>query len=108
MLSNKLKIVALVCLFIFIGSLMIHGFYTINQDIGRHIKTGEMIWQTKAVPKTNLFSFTVPDHPFINHHWFSEVIFYFLNLMIGLKGLIVFKVFMNVIAFLFIYLAIRK
>jgi hypothetical protein len=87
---------------------MVHGFYTINQDIGRHIKTGEIIWQTRTIPKTNLFSFTLPDHLFINHHWFSEVIFYLLNLLIGLRGLIVFKVFVNVVAFLFVYLAVRK
>ena len=69
-----------------------HSLTSINQDIGRHLKLGEIIWQTKQVPTTNLFSYTEPDHPFINHHWLSEVWFYGLDQWIGLKGLIIFKV----------------
>ena len=107
-LVNTWKIIPVIFLFILIGSLMIHGLYSINQDIGRHIKTGEIIWQTKSVPNINLFSFTVPDHSFINHHWLAEVIFYLLNLAVGLKGLIIFKVIINLLSFLLIYLAVRK
>ncbi len=99
---------AITLLFIFICSLMISGLYSINQDIGRHIKTGEIIWQTKSVPKINLFSYTLPNHPFINHHWLSEVFFYLLNSSIGLKGLIVFKAILNTLSFLIIFLVVRK
>ena len=86
-----LKITTLTLLFIFFGSLLVHSLNSINQDIGRHIKSGQIIWETKQVYKTNLFSFTEPNTPFINHHWLSEVAFYGLNNAIGLKGLILFK-----------------
>lgn len=87
-----LRILSIILLFVFFASFLIHPLYSINQDIGRHLKSGEIIWQTKNVYKTNLFSFTEPDRPFINHHWLSEVAFYGLNNAIGLKGLILFKV----------------
>ena len=85
------KILTLVILFVFFASLLIHGLNSINQDIGRHIKSGQIIWETKRVYKTNLFSFTEPEKEFINHHWLSEVVFYGLNNALGLRGLILFK-----------------
>lgn len=100
--------IALVLLFVFFASLLVHPIYSINQDIGRHLKSGEIIWQTKSVYKTNLFSFTEPDQPFINHHWFSEVVFYGLSSFIGLKGLILFKASILLLALFFIYLAVKR
>src|SRR3989344_3509379 len=103
-----LRILSLVLLFIFFASFLIHPLYSINQDIGRHLKSGEIIWETKSVYKTNLFSFTEPNHPFINHHWLSEVIFYLLNNLIGLKGLVIFKTGIILSAFSFIFLSVHK
>ncbi len=88
-----LKIISLLFLFAFFGLYLTHSLNSINQDIGRHLRSGQIIWETRQVYKTNLFSFTEPDHPFINHHWLSEVVFYGLNGLVGLKGLILFKVF---------------
>ena len=90
---QKAKVVAIVLLFVFFGLYLTHSLNSINQDIGRHLRSGQIIWETKQVYKTNLFSFTEPDHPFINHHWLSEVVFYGLNGLVGFKGLILFKVF---------------
>ena len=78
---TKLNTTATVLVFVLIGMLSISSLISINQDIGRHIKFGEIIWQTKTVFQVNLVSFTAPDYPFINHHWLSEVIFYFMYLV---------------------------
>ncbi len=86
-----LRLISVILLFTLFASLLIHSLNSINQDIGRHIKSGQIIWETKQVYKTNLFSFTEPNTPFINHHWLSEVTFYGLDSAIGLKGLILFK-----------------
>ncbi len=82
---------------------MIHNFDSIGQDIGRHLKVGEIIWQTKEVPKTNLFSFTEPNFPFINHHWLSEVIFFGIFSLAGFTGLILIKVVLIFAAFLLLF-----
>lgn len=90
--------------FIFLQNL--HSLDSINQDIGRHLKTGEIIWQTKSIPRTNLFSYTEPDYPFINHHWLSELVFYWLERGVGLSGLIVFKAIIITLAFALILASI--
>ena len=101
-----LRLVSIVLLFVFFGSLLVHGLNSINQDIGRHIKSGQIIWETKQVYKTNLFSFTEPNKPFVNHHWLSEVAFYGLNNVIGLKGLILFKAGIILAALVLIFIAV--
>lgn len=88
---------------------LIHSASAINQDLGRHLKLGEIIWQTKQVPNVNLFSYTNPNFPFINHHWLSEVIYYLLSLVIGIKGLIIFNALLILTAFALVWrLAWRK
>lgn len=64
----------------------------LNQDLGRHIKIGEIIANQKYIPHTNLFSYTNPDFPFSNHHWLSEVLFYSFSHLFGLQYLILIKV----------------
>lgn len=103
---KTLRIISIILLFALFTSLLIHGLNSINQDIGRHIKSGQIIWETKKVYKTNLFSFTEPNNPFIDHHWLSEVAFYGLNNAIGLKGLILFKAGIILIALTLIFLSV--
>ena len=67
-----------------------HEITAINQDLGRHLLTGELIWENKSVPTTNLYSYTYPDFPFINHHYLSEVIFYLIYQAWGFGGLLFF------------------
>lgn len=87
---------------------IVHNFDSIGQDIGRHLKVGEIIWQTKEVPKTNLFSFTEPDFNFINHHWLSEVIFFKIFSYAGFTGLILVKAFLVLATFLLLFFTAQK
>ena len=96
-----------VLLFGLLAVFLVHNFDSIGQDIGRHLKTGEIIWQTKSVPTTNLFSFTEPDFPFTNHHWLSEVIFYGIFSLGGFTGLILLKVFVVLVTFLLLFFATK-
>ena len=105
---KKKEIFGVVLIFVLLGLLAVHSLNSINQDIGRHLKSGQIIWETKNVYKTNLFSFTEPEHPFVNHHWLSEVIFYLLYGVVGLKGLIFFKAGVLLLAFGVVFLAIRR
>ncbi len=97
--TKVLRIITIGLLFLFLAVLLTHSLDSINQDIGRHLKTGEIVWQTKSVPQTNLFSYTEPDQPFLNHHWLSEVVFYLVERLAGLKALIVLKVIILTAAF---------
>src|SRR3989338_2810132 len=75
-MNRILSKIIVILIFTLAGDLFLHSLTSINADIGRHIGLGEIIWETKEVPKVNLLSFTAPDFPFVNHHWLSEVIFY--------------------------------
>ncbi|TSC53576.1 MAG: hypothetical protein LiPW39_195 [Parcubacteria group bacterium LiPW_39] len=89
--SGALRVALIGLIFVVLAAFLIHSASAINQDLGRHLKNGQIIWQTKSVPQTNLFSYTNPNFPFINHHWLSEVIFYLFYRLAGIKGLIVFS-----------------
>lgn len=83
----KILLIFFVFLLLFIG--FFHSITAITQDLGRHLITGQIILETRQVPKVNLFSYTYPDFPFINHHWFSEVIFYTIFQLTGFSGLLI-------------------
>lgn len=76
-----------------------HPIQAMTQDLGRHILTGKIILETHTVPKTNLFSYTYPDFPFINHHWGSEVIFALIEQIFGLQSLLFLTVIIVLAAF---------
>jgi hypothetical protein len=67
------------------------SFVTADPDLWGHVKFGEATWQTKALSPHNLYSFTAPDHPWINHEWLSELIFYAIYTLLGDAGLLVLK-----------------
>src|SRR5579864_8396776 len=93
---DKLAILAIFTL-LFLSFL--HPISAITQDLGRHLLTGKIIVQTHHVPKANLFSYTYPAFPFINHHWLSEVVFFLLTQTLGLHGLLVFTTIIATVAF---------
>lgn len=70
------------------GFLALHPLASTFQDVGRHIRLGEIISQTESVPDTNLFSFTAPTAPFHNHHWLYEVVAFWMDYWFGLESLI--------------------
>jgi len=117
---RTLNKVIIALIFILAGVLFTHNLTSINVDIGRHIKLGEIIWQTGEVPKTNLFSFTAPDYSFINHHWLSEVIFYGVyslgsnvqgapgHWVSGLKAIMILKIIVLLATYFLLFLTVRK
>jgi len=81
-----------------------HSITAINQDLGRHILTGKLILHEFSVPKVNLYSYTYPDFPFINHHYLSEVIFYIIQSSLGFSWLLLIMSLIALCSFLLIYI----
>ncbi len=75
----------------FVFSFLFRTDHSFDQDLGRHLRLGEIIWQTKSIPLTNLFSYTYPDFPFINSHWLFELLAYLGQQTIGLQAVLVLK-----------------
>jgi hypothetical protein len=57
---------------------LLHPIDLTLEDLGRHLINGKVVWQHPAVLYTNFYSYTQPTHPFVNHHWLSGAVFYFL------------------------------
>ena len=73
-------------------------------DLGRHIKNGELILQgTWDVLYKNYYSYTNPEYPFINHHWFFGVICYCVWHFFGFTGISVFFIILRLAAFLIFF-----
>ena len=81
----------IILLLFFVFSFLFRTDSSFDQDLGRHLKLGEIIVQTHLVPTTNLFSYTNPDFPFINTHWLFEVFVYFWSTTLGLQSLLILK-----------------
>ena len=103
----KLLMGILLLFLIFIG--FFHPISSITQDLGRHLTTGEIILNTYSVPKTNLFSYTYPNFPFINHHWLSEVLYKILFQVTGFYGLLILNTILILLSFgLVLWYALKK
>ena len=81
-----------ILLLFFTFSFLFRTDTSFDQDLGRHLKLGELIVQNHQIPKTNLFSYTNPDFPFINTHWLFEVFVYIWSITLGLNSLLVLKI----------------
>lgn len=79
-------------LLLFVFSFLFRTDTSFDQDLGRHLKLGEIITQTSQVPKVNLFSYTNEGFSFVNTHWLFEVFVYIWSITLGVELLLVLKV----------------
>ena len=74
----------------------------VTADLGRHIVNGREILSGinhSEVFSTNYYSYSHPDAPFINHHWFYGVIVYSVYQVVGFTGLSLFNLVIATLAF---------
>lgn len=102
-MNTLLKILLIITTLTLLVVTYLHPIAAITQDLGRHIKTGEIIWTTHSIPPTNLYSYTYPNFPFSNHHWGPEVFFYLVYQATGFPGTLFLTFSLSVSAFLIIY-----
>jgi hypothetical protein len=79
-----------------------------DPDLWWHIKAGEIIVATGDVPRYDIFSFTAPHAPWIDHEWGAHVIFYYLYSHFGDAGLTAFKTMLGLGAAVLIFLLARS
>lgn len=92
------------CLFIF----FLREIDLTTTDFGRHIKNGEFVFKNKEVLFTNFYSYTYKTFPFINHHWGSGVVFYFVKSVFGFKGISIFFSLITTVTFLIFFWLAQK
>lgn len=61
-----------------------------DPDMWWHLRTGQVIWNTHTIPRTDLFSWTTHHHAWIPHEWLSQVVIYGAYRLGGYRGLMLF------------------
>ena len=62
-----------------------------DNDLWGHLFFGREILNKSHIPLQNLYSYTAPEHSWINHEWLAEVILYGFYALLGSPGLILLK-----------------
>lgn len=93
-------------LFVF---LVVVGYFvasnSIDPDFGWHLKSGQLILE-KGVPKTDWYSYTMPNFPWINHEWLADVFIYKIYSFFGYQFLM--SIFLAIFSLAFIILIKKK
>ena len=86
-------------IYIFVYAFLFASRPICDEDFWFHLKTGQYIFATGSIPRTELFSFTFSGIPWVAHGWLSGVIFYAVYSVAGLKTLIFIVALLTAIAF---------
>lgn len=86
--SAKFIINRLLIIFFFALLTVYASQEVVDLDLWLHLKTGEVITQTRTVPLADIFSFSCPKKPWINHAWLFQVIAHLFHKNASFDGLI--------------------
>ncbi len=64
-----------------------------DPDMWWHLKSGEIIWTTHAIPSADIFSYTTNHHASVPHEWLSQVSIYGAYRLGGYTGLMLWLCF---------------
>ncbi len=98
-----LAVISVFCLIFVMAHIAI-----LDSDIWLHLKTGELIWQNKLVPQQDIFSFTFPSKPWVDHEPLFQLISYFVYSRASADGLILLSCYVIFLAFFLLFLMAHK
>jgi hypothetical protein len=80
-----------------------------DPDIWWHLHNADYLILHHSLPRYDMYSFTVPGHPWINHEWLAELPYYFAWRALGLGGIDALSVAVLSLIFLgVLYLSYRE
>lgn len=111
-----LKVVSFILLLAWYGFFLVHKTDLIPSDLGRHLKNGELFFNSVLAGKlpsdlwyTNLYASDFINFPFTNHHWASGVVFFAIYQLSGFAGLTLFFTIVSLATLsIYFYLACRE
>ena len=57
-----------------------------DPDYWWHVRTGQLIHETRSVPKADPFSYTASGRPWVTHEWLTELAMYLVQRQFGYPG----------------------
>ncbi len=107
--KDKEKKIFLFFLIIFFGFCALFAAQKITDpDFWWHLKTGEWIWQHKAIPYVDPFSYTFKGAEWINYEWLFHAVIYPIYQLSGFGGLIIFVIIIALMTFLILFFSCRE
>jgi hypothetical protein len=106
--KNAGALFVFVLLLFWLGVFLAQPVNLVSTDLGRHIENGRYFLETHKIPDTNLYSYTYPDVPFINHHWGSGVLFYLIWKVAGISGLSFLYIGFSLLTFSLLFFQAKK
>ncbi len=85
-----------------VALLVIAVRHTTDPDLWWHLRTGEHIL-SHGIPRTDLFSFTVPDHRWVTHEWLTQLFMWLVFRAGGLTALMLVFAALTALAFWLVY-----
>ena len=83
--------VRLTRLLVYVYAINAFSYMGSDPDLWGHIKFGEDIWASGSVPQNDPYSYTAPNHFWINHEWLMELLLFFIYDSTGSAGLLAFR-----------------
>jgi hypothetical protein len=97
----------LACILLTLVFILAHGKVA-DPDIWWHLHNADYLVHTHHLPASDMYSFTIPGYPWMNHEWLAELPYYFAWRAFGLQGIEIVE--MAVLGFIYLgilYLAYK-
>lgn len=94
--------------FLYISLFFIQQPHLTTLDLGRHLVNGRELLQSPELLKTNFFSYTNPDFPFINHHWLFGWLAYQVFQIADFPGLVLLNALCIVSAVFLVFVLAKR
>ena len=108
-MEDREKKILLFFLIIFFGFCALFAAQKITSfDVWWHLKTGEWMWQHKAIPYVDPFSYTFRGAEWIDFEWLFQAVIYPIYKLGGFEGLIIFKIVVILLTFMILFLTCRE
>jgi hypothetical protein len=74
-----------------------------DSSTGFHIRAGELMWETRSVLTTNVFSYDSPPLPWTAHEWLAEIFMALTHRYFGLTGIVIFFSLLIALTYAWLY-----
>ncbi|MGE5071907.1 MAG: hypothetical protein ACM3MF_00630, partial [Anaerolineae bacterium] len=90
-----------------LAAAMAAGWRTLNGDgdLPRHLVTGQVIVETRSIPRHDIFSYYYQGRTYVAHEWVADVIYYLFYKLLGLGGVVLLTAILIATTFFILYSA---
>ncbi len=92
----------------FLLTALLAARFITDLDLGFHLRGGQWILQNHWVPSKDAYTYTVPDHQYLDIHWLYQVLLYLVYLVGGYSLLTLCNIFLITAAFALAWIRLRE